>query len=80
MFALYNRNLYDIEIDTQLSISINTDDQGVFATSLENEYSLIVSALERVKNTDGSQKYSFERISAYVRELRRMSNRQTFKQ
>jgi adenosine deaminase len=70
--------LFDIEKGTQLSVSVNTDNAGVFATSLENEYALVVNALERVTNEDGSQKYSFERFSAYVRELIKMSNRQAY--
>lgn len=30
-----------------ITVSINTDDQGVFSTSLEREYSLIALAMER---------------------------------
>ena len=30
-----------------LSLSINTDDKGIFATSLENEYSLIALSLKK---------------------------------
>ena len=42
IFNFYNKGLtYDpakLDDCAQLSVSVNTDDQGVFATSLENEY------------------------------------------
>ncbi len=62
----------------QISTSINTDDQGVFATSLENEYALMVLALERVKEKDGKEKYSRERIYKWLDDIREMGLRQSF--
>jgi hypothetical protein len=44
-------NLTQTEIDNcpQLSVSINTDDLGIFDTSLENEFALMAAALEKMK-------------------------------
>lgn len=45
-----------------LSVSINTDDQGVFDTLLENEYALMVLALEKAKDEEGNKLYDIEDI------------------
>ena len=62
----------------QISISINTDDQGVFATNLENEYALMVLALERIKDEEGKAKYSREKIYKWLDDIREMGLRQSF--
>ena len=39
-----------LEVDEEphsISVSINTDDKGIFATSLEREYSLLALSLEK---------------------------------
>ena len=41
----------------QLSVSINTDDQGVFDTLLENEYALMALALKKKKDKDNHKIY-----------------------
>ena len=40
-----------------IDVSINTDDQGVFATSLEKEFTLMALALEKQVNADGNPVY-----------------------
>lgn len=45
-----------------LSVSINTDDHGVFDTLLENEYALMVLALEKAKDEEGNKLYDIEDI------------------
>lgn len=62
----------------QILTSINTDDQGVFATSLENEYALMVLALERIKDENGNPMYSRERIYKWIDDIREMGIRQSF--
>ena len=62
----------------QLCVSINTDDKGVFSTTLENEYSLMACALENMKNPDGSSKYSREQIYEWLEHIREMGNMQSF--
>ena len=62
----------------QLCVSVNTDDQGIFDTSLENEYTLLASALEKQKKEDGMQKYSSSAILQYLYNLRAMGEMQVF--
>lgn len=47
MLRMYNENLAIDEEPHSISVSINTDDKGVFATSLEREYSLLALSLEK---------------------------------
>ncbi len=62
----------------QLSVSINTDDKGVFNTSLEFEYSLMASALMKLKTQEGRPKYSLYQIYEYLDNVRKMGNIQSF--
>lgn len=62
----------------QLRVSVNTDDQGVFDTSLENEYALLYSILQKFKNTDGSQMIDNDTIRNYLDHLREMGNDMVF--
>ena len=43
--------------ELDIMFSINTDDKGVFCTSLENEYALMGCALERMRDEQGRKKY-----------------------
>lgn len=60
-----------------ISVSINTDDQGVFSTSLEREYSLMALALER--NQTQEYKNSPRAIVDWLDRVRQMSLEQRFK-
>lgn len=62
----------------QLSVSINTDDQGIFSTSLENEYALIAIALEKEKDEHGQPKYNSSMIYEYLERIRLMGLGQSF--
>jgi adenosine deaminase len=62
----------------QLFVSINTDDQGIFNTSLENEYCLMAIALEKEKNEDGTKKYSPTMIYQWLDNIRKMGIEQSF--
>lgn len=62
----------------QISVSINTDDQGVFDTSLEYEYALIAAALMKQRNTDGTPKYSAAQVYDYLDNIREMGKVQSF--
>lgn len=59
-----------------IAVSINTDDQGVFSTSLEREYSLIALAIER-HQTEGF-KNSPRQIIDWLDKIRQMSVEQQF--
>ncbi len=63
----------------QLFVSINTDDQGIFDTYIENEYALMAVALEKSKNSDGSNKYNSAMIYDWLDRIRRMGLEQVFK-
>ena len=63
-----------MSIDTKernhsLQISINTDDRGVFATSLLNEYSLIAASLYKQVDEDSRPKYSADEINQYLKRI-----------
>lgn len=61
-----------------LSVSINTDDQGVFDTLLENEYALMVLALEKAKDEEGNKLYDIEDIYEWLNYVREMGIEQSF--
>lgn len=62
----------------QLYVSINTDDKGVFHTSLENEYALMASALENMTDENGRNLYSPQEVYDWVEKIRVMGNHQVF--
>ena len=59
-----------------ISVSINTDDQGVFSTSLEREYSLMALAME--KNEIQGHYNSPRTIIEWLDRVREMSLVQRF--
>ena len=61
-----------------LSVSINTDDQGVFDTLLENEYALMVLALDKAKDSNGNKLYDIEDIYEWLDYVREMGIEQSF--
>jgi adenosine deaminase len=63
----------------QLSVSINTDDQGIFSTSLENEYALMAIALEKEKDEFGNNKYNSTMIYEWLNKIRQSGLQQSFK-
>jgi adenosine deaminase len=62
----------------QLFVSINTDDQGVFGTYLENEYALMSLALEKVKDGNDQSIYNQEMIYDWLDKIREMGLQQSF--
>lgn len=62
----------------QLSVSINTDDMGVFTTSLENEFSLMALALERVKDDNNNRIYKKDNVYRWIDEIREFGLMQNF--
>ena len=62
----------------QMHVSLNTDDQGVFETSLSFEYALIAAALTQDIAPDGTRIHADREIEDYVRSLQRMGNEQSF--
>lgn len=62
----------------QIPVSINTDDQGVFATYIENEYAYMAVALEKAKDNDGNRLYKREFILEWLEKIRQIGIDQSF--
>lgn len=62
----------------QISVSVNTDDQGVFDTFLENEYALLALALEKCKDENGKEKYSPAMVYDWIDHIRQLGLEQAF--
>lgn len=73
-----NYGLTNDEKSSQISVSINTDDQGVFATSLENEYALMALALLKQKEENGNYKYNQMNVYEWLDKIRQMSLEHSF--
>ena len=61
-----------------MNVSINTDDGGVFATRLENEYAMVACSLENELDENGKPKYKKEFIYTWLDNIREMGLRQVF--
>lgn len=83
IIKLYKKGLYKEDADPHsISISINTDDKGIFSTSIEEEYALIALALEKEKE-DGDieiHKHSSWDVYEWLDNIRRIGWTQRFKQ
>ena len=72
-------NVNSIDEAPQLFVSINTDDQGVFDTLLENEYALMALALEKKKDDNGESQYNQSEIYDWINRIREMGIEQSFR-
>ncbi len=76
IFDFYNLGLTvseeEINNCPQIPVCVNTDDQGVFSTYLENEYALLALALEKMKDKDGNRKYNRTMIYQWIDNVRKM--------
>lgn len=61
-----------------ISVSINTDDQGVFDTMLENEYALLAYALEKSVDENGRERYQPEMVYRWLDNIRNHGIEQVF--
>lgn len=62
----------------QLHVSINTDDKGIFYTSLENEFALMGCALENMKDSEGKKRYQKQMVYLWLEYIRQHGNDQSF--
>lgn len=74
-----SRKLESRAKDMSLSVSVNTDDQGVFDTLLENEYALMTLALKKAKDENGKYRYDIEDIYEWIDYVRSMGIEQIFR-
>ncbi len=56
-----------------IRISINTDDQGIFATSLMSEYSLLINAFENERDNNGDMKFKRNFLYQWIDKIRENS-------
>lgn len=71
MHPILKFNRYLLEQSNNLpniQVAINTDDLGVFDTSIENEYALLLCALRKMRHAEGN--YNDEAIYDYLEHLR----------
>ena len=70
MFLFNNHHLdSSASEEPQLYITVNTDDKGVFDTSLSNEYALVLAAQRELRHSQGN--YDDEAIYEYLEMIRR---------
>jgi len=62
-----------------LCVSINTDDRGIFGTSLKNEYSLIAIAMYKQKDNAGNRQWTDVQIEEYITRIARYGNLTRFR-
>ena len=58
---------------SNIRFSINTDDQGIFSTSLISEYSLLMNIFENKTDDNGNKLYSKEFLYQWINEIRENS-------
>lgn len=73
-FNDYHLNL--VSKTPQIMVSINTDDLGVFNTSLSHEYALLLESLRRQRHRDGN--YNDEELYDYLDYIRENGIRMSF--
>lgn len=82
IIALYNKGLLhspeELRDCAQIQVSINTDDSGVFFTSLESEYAVMARALETIVDQDGKPRFYKWEVYDWLEQVRRMGNEQGF--
>ena len=78
VFQFYTPSLTRREGGVQLHVSLNTDDQGVFETSLSFEYALVAAALTDRRDENGVRIYTDREIEDIIRIFQRMGNEQSF--
>lgn len=61
-----------------LPVTINTDDLGVFQTSLANEYSYLALAQYKSKHPDGTPRYSHYEISEWLKRISAFAEKYRF--
>ena len=84
IFTFNNKNLFpsgagqDADKKPYLNASINTDDLGIFDTSLENEYAILVSALEKYNDYSSDKRIPRDCIFAWLDVIRENGIKQAF--
>lgn len=77
MLRMYGKNL-ETHTSSRMNVSINTDDQGVFHTTLEMEYAVMYTALFKSRDDQDQPKYSEEGIRQWLSDVNEFGRRQAF--
>lgn len=77
MLTMYGKNLTPNPL-VNLNVSINTDDSGIFQTSLEMEYGILYTALQKSSTENGQRRYTKEAVEQWLRDVNRFGNLQSF--
>jgi Adenosine deaminase len=72
LINLLRRTKNDLN-ELDICVSINTDNQGIFATSLMSEYSLLIKAFENERNINGDMIFSKDFLYKWVDKMRENS-------
>lgn len=67
------------ELCPQVSVSVNTDDRGIFDTSIEDEYALLALALEKERDLEGKKRYAPKEVYEWLNNIRRQGFEQQFR-
>ena len=78
IFRFNSSGLTNFSDNVGMHVSVNTDDRGVFDTSLPFEYILIASTLAQQRDENNHRIHSDREIEAYLRNLQRMGQEQVF--
>lgn len=63
----------------QMSVSINTDDRGIFDISIEQEYALLALALEKEVDANNEKRYQPRYVYKWLENIREMGFEQRFR-
>ena len=78
----YNKGLtmdYDeLMNNPQIDVTINTDDQAIFNTCIENEYAYIALSMEKIRDDRGEPVYKRSMIYEWLNNVRRNSQKVCF--
>lgn len=76
---IFRMNDVDPNGSHHIAVTINTDDLGIFTTSLDNEFSLILSALLKMKDKDGKPQYNSIMIQNWMEQIIRNGYKYSFR-
>lgn len=78
MLRINRKGLFSNLFHKSISISINTDDRGIFSTSLPYEYAIMAIAMQISRDNKGRRRYSDRQILSFIRERKEDAERQKF--
>ncbi len=73
-----NRDMLDDTCETSIPVSINTDDQGIFNSSISNEFALMASAVEKISDADGLPRFRPVSVLQWLEYIRVSAQSQRF--